>query len=195
MQLSVKGKQLDVGDALRTHISDAMSRILDKYFGDAMEVAVTLSRDAHLYRAVVSAHVGRGIQLEAQGEANEPYPAFDAAADRLSKRLRRYKRRLRDHNNKPAEGAPLPAQQYILAGEGPDDSEEEESNADGQPAVVAEMTTEIPTLTVSEAVMRMDLGDLGAMMFRNPAHGGLNMIYRRSDGNIGWVDPRGNRGA
>ena len=195
MQLSVKGKQLDVGDALRTHISDAMSRILDKYFGDAMEVAVTLSRDAHLYRAVVSAHVGRGIQLEAQGEANEPYPAFDAAADRLSKRLRRYKRRLRDHNNKPAEGAPLPAQQYILAGEGPDDSAEEESNADGQPAVVAEMTTEIPTLTVSEAVMRMDLGDLGAMMFRNPAHGGLNMIYRRSDGNIGWVDPRGNRGA
>ena len=90
------------------------------------------------------------------------------------------------------EGAPLPAQQYILAGEGPDDSEEE-SSTDGQPAVVAEMTTEIPTLTVSEAVMRMDLGNLPAMMFRNSAHGGLNMIYQRSDGNIGWIDPRGNR--
>lgn len=193
MQLSVKGKQLDVGDALRTHVSEALSRILDKYFGDAIEVTVTLSRVAHLYRAVVSAHVGRGIQLEAHGEANEPYPAFDAAADRLSKRLRRYKRRLRDHNTKPAEGAPLPAQQYILAGEGQDDSGEE-SSADGQPAVVAEMTTEIPTLTVSEAVMRMDLGNLSAMMFRNSAHGGLNMIYQRSDGNIGWIDPRGNRG-
>ncbi len=192
MQLSVKGKQLDVGDALRTHVSEALSRILDKYFGDAIEVTVTLSRDAHLYRAVVSAHVGRGINLEAQGEANEPYPAFDAAADRLSKRLRRYKRRLREHKNKTAEGAPLPAQQYILAGEGLDDSGEE-SNADGQPAVVAEMTTEIPTLTVSEAVMRMDLGNLPAMMFRNSAHGGLNMIYQRSDGNIGWIDPRGNR--
>lgn len=192
MQLSVKGKQLDVGDALRTHVDEALTRILDKYFGDAIEVTVTLSRDAHLYRAVVSAHVGRGIHLEAQGEANEPYPAFDVAADRLSKRLRRYKRRLRDHNNKPVEGAPLPAQQYILAAEGPDD--EEASNADGQPAVVAEMTTEIPTLTVSEAVMRMDLGDLPAMMFRNSAHGGLNMIYQRSDGNIGWIDPRGNRG-
>lgn len=194
MQLSVKGKQLDVGDALRTHVDESLSRILDKYFGDALEVTVTLSRDAHLYRAVISAHVGRGIQLEAQGEANEPYPAFDAAADRLSKRLRRYKRRLRDHNNKAAEAAPLHAQQYILAGEGPEESEDA-SNADGQPAVVAEMTTEIPTLTVSEAVMRMDLANLPAMMFRNSAHGGLNMIYQRSDGNIGWIDPRGNRGA
>lgn len=193
MQLSVKGKQLDVGDALRTHVDESLSRILDKYFGDALEVTVTLSRDAHLYRAVISAHVGRGIQMEAQGEANEPYPAFDAAADRMSKRLRRYKRRLRDHNSKAAEAAPLPAQQYILAGEGPEESEDE-SNADGQPAVVAEMTTEIPTLTVSEAVMRMDLANLPAMMFRNSAHGGLNMIYQRSDGNIGWIDPRGNRG-
>lgn len=193
MQLSVKGKQLDVGDALRTHVDESLSRILDKYFGDALEVAVTLSRDAHLYRAVISAHVGRGIQLEAHGEANEPYPAFDGAADRLSKRLRRYKRRLRDHNGKPAEAAVLPARQYILAGDGPDESEDE-SNADGQPAVVAEMTTEIPMLTVSEAVMRMDLANLPAMMFRNSAHGGLNMIYQRSDGNIGWIDPRGNRG-
>jgi len=193
MQLSVKGKQLDVGDALRTHVSETLSRILDKYFGDAMEVAVTVSREAHLYRAVVKAHVGRGIQLEAQGEAKEPYPAFDAAADRLSKRLRRYKRRLRDHNNKSVEGASLPAQQYILAAESQEELEDE-SNEDGQPAVVAEMTTEIPTLTVSEAVMRMDLGNLPAMMFRNGAHGGLNMIYRRSDGNIGWLDPRGNRG-
>jgi len=193
MQLSVKGKQLDVGDALRTHVDESLSRILDKYFGDAIEVTVTLSRDAHLYRAVISAHVGRGIHLEAHGEANEPYPAFDGAADRLSKRLRRYKRRLRDHNSKAAEAAPLPAQQYILAGEGPEESEDE-SSADGQPAVVAEMTTEIPTLTVSEAVMRMDLANLPAMMFRNSAHGGLNMIYQRSDGNIGWIDPRGNRG-
>lgn len=193
MQLSVKGKQLDVGDALRTHVDESLSRILDKYFGDALEVTVTLSRDAHLYCVVISAHVGRGIQLEAHGEANEPYPAFDGAADRLSKRLRRYKRRLRDHNSKAVEAAPLPAQQYILSGDDPEELGEA-SNADGQPAVVAEMTTEIPMLTVSEAVMRMDLANLPAMMFRNSAHGGLNMIYQRSDGNIGWIDPRGNRG-
>ncbi|WP_422368991.1 ribosome hibernation-promoting factor, HPF/YfiA family [Pelagibius sp.] len=196
MQLSVKGQQLDVGDALRTHVGDSLSRILDKYFGDAIDCAVTMSREGHRYRAVVSAHVGRGIKLEAQGEANEPYPAFDAAAERLSTRLRRYKRRLRDHNNKVVDmdGTPLPAQQYILAGEG-EDQQGEESGGDNQPVVVAEMTTEIPTLTVSEAVMHMDLGDLPAMMFRNTAHGGLNMIYRRSDGNIGWIDPRGNRKA
>ena len=196
MQLSVKGKQLDVGDALRTHVDESLSRILDKYFGDAIDCAVTLSREAHLYRAVVSAHVGRGIKLEAHGEANEPYPAFDAAAERLSTRLRRHKRRLRDHNNKLADvdGMPLPAQQYILAGEG-EDSEGDDLDSDNQPVVVAEMTTEIPALTVSEAVMHMDLGDLPAMMFRNPAHGGLNMIYRRKDGNIGWIDPRGNRKA
>jgi ribosomal subunit interface protein len=193
MQLSVKGKQLNVGDALRTHVSESLSRILGKYFGDAIEVGVTFSREGYLYRAVVAAHVGRGIQLQAQGEADEPYPAFDAAAERLAKRLRRYKRRLRDHH-KDTGPAPesLPAQQYILASDAEEQAAEDEIN--GRPAVVAEMTTEIPSLTVSEAVMRMDLAELPALMFRNSSHSGLNMIYRRPDGNIGWIDPRGNRG-
>ncbi len=193
MQLSVKGKQLNVGDALRTHVSESLSRILGKYFGDAIEVGVTLSREGHLYRAVVAAHVGRGIQLQAQGEADEPYPAFDTAADRLAKRLRRYKRRLRDHHKGtgPASES-LPAQQYILAGDAEGQAAEDEIN--GRPAVVAEMATEIPSLTVREAVMRMALAELPALMFRNSSHSGLNMIYRRPDGNIGWIDPRGSRG-
>jgi ribosomal subunit interface protein len=192
MQLSVKGKQLNVGDALRTHVSESLSRILGKYFGDAIEVGVTFSREGHLYRAVVAAHVGRGIQLQAQGEADEPYPAFDTAAERLAKRLRRYKRRLRDHrkDTRPAPES-LPAQQYILAGDA--EAQAAEDEIDGRPAVVAEMATEIPSLTVSEAVMRMDLAELPALMFRNSSHSGLNMIYRRPDGNIGWIDPRGNR--
>jgi len=193
MQLTVKGKQLNVGDALRTHVSDSLSHILSKYFGDAIEVGVTISRDGHMYRAVIAAHVGRGIQVQAQGDAEEPYPAFDTAAEHLAKRLRRYKSRLRDHHKDSARNAEiLLAQQYILA----DDDEEEPSEdaVTGQPAVVAEMTTEIPSLTVSEAVMRMDLADQPALMFRNASHDGLNMIYRRSDGNVGWVDPRGNRG-
>jgi len=192
MQLTVKGKQLNVGDALRTHVSDSLSHILSKYFGDAIEVGVTISRDGHMYRAVIAAHVGRGIQVQAQGDAEEPYPAFDTAAEHLAKRLRRYKSRLRDHHKDSArEVEILLAQQYILA----DNDEEEpgEDAATGQPAVVAEMTTEIPSLTVSEAVMRMDLADQPALMFRNSAHDGLNMIYRRPDGNVGWVDPRGNR--
>ena len=197
MQLSVKGKQLDIGNALRVHVEASLERILGKYFGDAIVARVTLSREAHLYRASVSAHVGRNILLEAQGEAVEPYPAFDAAADRLSKRLRRHKRRLRNHHkDAPAEYEPVPAQQYILADSEPGDagSEQAEAGPEDQPVVVAEMAAEIPSLTVSEAVMRMDLADLPAMMFRNSAHGGLNMVYRRDDGNIGWLDPRGNRG-
>jgi ribosomal subunit interface protein len=201
MQLSVKGKQLDIGDALRAHVATSLERILGKYFGSVIETRVTLSREAHRYHAVVFAHVGRHIHLEANGEADQPYAAFDAAADRLSKRLRRHKRRLRDHHRDGAsEIETQPAQQYILAGE-PEldsdlDSDLDNESHDGvdQPVVVAEMATEIPSLTVSEAVMRMDLADTQAMMFRNSAHGGLNMIYRRPDGNIGWIDPRGNRG-
>jgi ribosomal subunit interface protein len=189
MQLSVKGKQLDVGDAFRAYASDSLTRILGKYFGDAIEVGVTLSREGHRHRAVVAAHVGRGIQIQAQGEADDPYPAFDTAAEHLAKRLRRHKRRLRDHHKNGTHVASLPAQQYILAGES-----EMAADGDGAPAVIAEMATEISSLTVSEAVMRLDLGDLPALLFRNGAHGGLNMIYRRPDGNIGWIDPRGNRG-
>ena len=155
---------------------DSLSRMLSKYFGDAIDALFTLSRNGHNFHAVVSAHVGRHIHLEAHGEAAQPYPAFDAAAERLSKRLRRHKQRLRDHHKEdPGDQDILPAQQYILS------------------VVVAEMATEIPSLTVSEAVMRMDLSDQPAMMFRNRAHGGLNMVYRRNDGNIGWIDPRGNR--
>ena len=193
MQLSVKGKQLNVGDALRTHVSDSLSRILGKYFGDAIEVGVTLSRDGQMYRAVVAVHIGRGIQIQAQGDATEPYPAFDTAAEHLAKRLRRYKSRLRDHHKRSSRSAEtLLAQQYILANDENKDVAEDE--IDGKPAVVAEMTTEISSLTVSEAVMHMDLADQPALMFRNSSHGGLNMIYRRPDGNIGWIDPRGNRG-
>lgn len=194
MQLSVKGQHLDIGEALRLHIEDSLENTLSKYFGDAIEARVILSRNAHKFRAVVSAHVGRNIHLEARGEADQPYPAFDAAADRLSKRLRRYKGRLRSHHKEePAESEPLPAQQYIISGEEAEGEELEQAGT--EPTIVAEMVTDIPSLTVSEAVMRMDLADETAMMFRNRAHGGLNMVYRRQDGNIGWLDPRGNRGS
>ena len=209
MQLSIQGKQLDIGDALRSHVNERLAKILSKYFGDAVDVTVTLSREGHhLYRAVVTAHVGRGIRVEAQSEAGEPYPAFDGACDRLSKRLRRHKRRLRHHHGKEGVGEVLPAQQYILAGLQDDGEAQDDSDFDGadfdtsdagsaesQPIVVADMATEILSLTVSEAVLQLDLADLPALMFKNSAHGGLNMIYRRPDGNIGWIDPHGNQSA
>ena len=184
MNLIVKGQQIDVGDALREHVRASLDGVFDKYFGDAIDATVTFSRDAHLYRASVSAHVGRGIMAQSEATADQPYAAFDQAGERLAKRLRRHKRRLRDHHKAPVET--LSAGHYVLAADAP---EGESTGENARPPVIAEMKTEIATLTVSEAVMRMDLADGGAMMFVNRAHGGLNMVYRRPDGNVGWVDP------
>jgi len=198
MKLTVTGKQLDVGDAFRTHIADRLQTALDKYFGNAIEVAVTVAREGQRYRATIAAHVGRHIELFAESEAHDPYPAFDAAAEHLAKRLRRHKRRLRDHNKPQAadESAPLPAQSYVLKPE--QDGEELHDGVDlpqgDAPPIVAETATRIASLTVGEAVMRLDLSREPALMFRNRAHGGLNMVYRRTDGTIGWVDPRDERG-
>ena len=184
MQLTVRGKQFDVGEALRTHVQDSLEHILDKYFGDAIDVDVTFSREAHKVRAQIAAHVGRGIALDAQAEEDRAYQAFDVASSRLSTRLRRYKRRLRNHHKDP-EPEIVPAQYFVL------DSapEEDETTTGDQPIVIAEMETPVLSLTVSEAVMRMDLADLPALLFRNRSHNGLNMVYRRPDGNIGWIDP------
>jgi len=189
MNLTVKGKNIDVGDALKRHIANSLETLFGKYFGDAIEASVTISKQGHLFEVSTSVHVGRGILLQSEAVADQAYGAFDLAAEHLAKRLRRYKRRLRDHRRQTTQS--FRAQQYILAAESEDGAEEHVEASDGKaPAIIAEMQTEIPTLTVGEAVMRMDLSDLKAMMFVNSAHGGLNMVYRRNDGNVGWVDPR-----
>lgn len=189
MQLTVTGKQIDVGDALRQHVADSLELILEKYFGQAIDASVVFSREAHLLSVQVAIHIGRGIMLVSEAKAEQPYPAFDEAAVRLSGRLRRYKTRLRDHHRNVVEAER--ASQYVVA-PGSDEAEAGDAEAvpgDGGPLIVAEMATDVPTLTVSEAVMRLDLASQSAMMFRNRAHGGLNMVYRRADGNFGWVDP------
>lgn len=199
IQFSVTGKQMDVGEALSRHIEQAVKTLVGKYFGTGIEAHSVLSREAHLICCDLSVHIGRGIMIQASEKDADPYQAADRTVERIGKRMRRYKRRLRDHHN----GAEhkfhqaLEAQYAILAPE-PEIEAEGESGIDadnGQPVVVAEMTTEIPTLTVGEAVMRMDLADCPALMFRSSAHGGLNVIYRRKDGNIGWIDPRQAGGA
>ncbi|WP_207482199.1 ribosome hibernation-promoting factor, HPF/YfiA family [Arenibaculum pallidiluteum] len=195
MHLTVKGKQLDVGDALRTHVGETLDSLVSKYFTNPVDGTVILSRDAHLYTADVTVRVGRGILLQSRAEATEPYPAFDLAAERLAKRLRRNKRKLRDHH-RSTDAPTLPAAQYILEAGPDDDHMDTEVGVNGhQPTVVAEMQTAIETLTVGEAVMRMDLADLPAMMFRNSAHGELNMVYRRPDGHVGWIDPKAPQGS
>ncbi len=194
MQLSVTGKQLDVGDALRIHIEQNLSAAIGKYFANPTDANVVLSREARNIRADIKVHVGRGIILQGHADAGDARAAFDLATEHITKRLRRHKRRLRSHQRSKADSEKvLRAQQYVLA-PGEEDVAEGLESADGQPVIIADMETHIDTLTVGEAVMRMDLASLPAMMFRNRAHGGLNMIFVRQDGNIGWIDPRGNRG-
>ena len=195
MQLSVTGKQTEIGEALRRHIEGSLGSILDKYFKTAIEAHVIVSKEAHLSRAEISIHIGRGIVVNARAAASEAYLAFDAAAERLAKQLRRYKRRLRDHHAKGREpaGASERAMDYVLAPieeEAAEGEAAEAGNVNGAPAVIAEMSTELPSLTVGEAAMRMDLAEAPVLLFRNRSHGELNLVYRRTDGNIGWIDPK-----
>jgi ribosome hibernation promoting factor len=189
MHITITGKQIDVGDALRSHAQAALEGIAEKYFGNALEAHVVFSREAHLIQCDLQVHVGRGILVRSEAEASEAYAAFDLAAERIDKRLRRYKRRLRDHHalEKQRERTETLGRTYVLQ-----PSEEESSpqpDEKQQPMVIAEMETPIPHLSVSEAVMRLDLADLPALMFTNSARGTLNVVYRRRDGNIGWIDP------
>ena len=192
MDLSIKGKGLDVGDALRDHVGANLDDAVGKYFAKALAAAVTISREAHLFRADISVHPMRGIVVQGTGTEEDAYLAFDSALQRIAKQLRRYKRRLHDHHKRrSSDETTITAQQYIIAPEGI----EEELPLDGQPAIIAECPTEIATLSVGEAVMRMDLADAPALMFRNRGNGILNVVYRRPDGNIGWIDPANTRSA
>jgi ribosomal subunit interface protein len=196
MQITVTGRHLDVGQALRQHVEDELETAVSKYFEKAMDATVTLTKTGAFIHAEISVHVGRGILVQSNAESGDPYGAFAGSLDRIAKRLRRYKRRLRDHHNAMAHDIESQqAQQYILAGgeETVSAGDNDGEAAAGEPAIIAEMAMDVPSLSVGEAVMRMDLADQPAFMFRNRAHGGLNMIYRRADGNIGWVDPRGTR--
>ncbi|MGH7062939.1 MAG: ribosome hibernation-promoting factor, HPF/YfiA family [Stellaceae bacterium] len=192
MQLTITGKQIEIGDPLRGHVEGSLGSILEKYFGTAIEAHIVFAKEAHLVRAELSIRIGRGIVVNAGAAALNCYVAFDAAAERAAKRLRRYKRRLRQHHAKlrdtPDSGER--ARDYVLA---PlvDESDGDDSGepVGAGPAVIAEISTELPHLTVGEAAMRMDLADTPVLLFRNRSHGELNLVYRRSDGNVGWIDP------
>lgn len=186
MQITVTGKQFDVGDSLRNHAATVTASTVAKYFDKAIEAHVVFFRERHLVRAEFSVHAGRGLTVQCGGESEDPYAACDMGAERLDKRLRRYKRRLRNHHARPKEnGEAESATAYVLASE----DEDTEPSSDASPVVIAEMKTTIPSISVSEAAMRLDLADLPALLFRNSAHGNLNLVYRRNDGHIGWIDP------
>jgi len=195
MQITVKGKQINVGDALRGHAEQRLTDAVAKYFDQAIEASAVLAREAHEFRADISVHVGRGILVQGHSQGDTAYIAFDTALEHIAKRLRRYKRRLRGHHrkaNRAVTDERIMAQQFVLTETDAVETPESEEAETTPPVVVAEMTTEIETLTVEEAVMRMELADQPTVMFHNSAHGGLNVVYRRADGNFGWIDPQGN---
>lgn len=189
MQITVRGQHIDVGDALTTHAQDTLTEIAEKYFDHALEAQVVFTKSAHLVKCGVTAHVIKGLTMRVEAEAPQPYAAFDMAADKIAKRLRRHKRRLKDHHQAAEAAEAVKASYYVLAGD--DDKHEPEpvERADGAPLVIAEMQTDLAELTVEQAVMRLDFDDRPAVLFRNRAHGGLNLVYRRQDGNVGWIDP------
>ena len=186
MDITVNSKQMDVGDSLRSHSEDNLNDTVSKYFDRAIDASVTFSKASHDFFGVeITVHAGRGLTVHGHGEAADAYAAFDQALDRVAKQLRRYKRKLVNHHQKTDEES-SPASYSILA-----TPEVEEIAEEDNPAIIAEMAHNIVTLSVSEAVMRLDLGNLPVVMFKNGSHGGLNVVYRRSDGNVGWIDPTG----
>lgn len=187
MEISVKGKNMDVGDALSSHVQDHLTSAVAKYFTQAIDATVTFSPEAHQIRADISVHPGpRGLLIQGKGDGSDAYGAFDGALERIAKQLRRYKRRLSDHHKgASASDDFLVAQSYVIE----PDREDVDVEPDGPPVIIAEMSTDISTLTVSEAVMRMDLADAPLVMFRNSANGSMNVVYKRADGNVGWIDP------
>jgi ribosomal subunit interface protein len=193
MQLTVQGKQMDLGDALRSHVSTKLEDINAKYLNRATDATVTFAPEGHSFiKTHISIRIGKDIMVISDATEPDPYVAFDLAAEKVAKQLRRYKRKLTDHHQRleeaPAE-AFLNARDVTLSSEQDNIPEEEESS---DPLTIAEIATSIQTMSPSEAVMRLELSNLPALMFRNATHNGLNMVYRRHDGNVGWVDPEGN---
>ena len=186
MRYQISGKQIDIGEALQVHVKEELGSIVDKYAERPTDAQVVFSRSAHEYVCEATVHLSTGMNATAKAHATEIYAAFDACGDKMEKQLRRYKRRLKDHHKdreSPIELMSAPS--YILAGT---ESEEEEPES-LQPLIVAEMETKIPALSVGEAVMQMELAGAPVLVFHNEKHGGVNVVYRRDDGNVGWVDP------
>jgi ribosomal subunit interface protein len=196
MQITVSGKQVDLSDALRVHVANHLDSITNKYFDHALEAHITFSRARSFFTCDINMHAGRGLTLRGEGEAADAHAAFDDAAEHIAKRLRRYRRRMNEHSRDQAvRERPEAARQFVLRevyekeGDSQVDGVDSLGTTGPHAAVVAETAAEILTLSVGDAVMRMDLADQPVLMFRNAASGALNVVYRRSDGHIGWIDP------
>ena len=188
MRYQISGKQIDIGSALQTHVESELSGILEKYAGRPTDANVVFSKSGHEYVCEAVVHLSTGLTAQATDHATEIYAAFDGCSEKMDKQLRRYKRRLKDHHkerSQPVERSD--SSSYILA---PNDDENEAENDTVNAIIVAEMEEKIQSLSVGEAVMQMELANKPVLVFRNEKHNGVNVVYRRDDGNIGWIDPR-----
>ncbi|HEX8213980.1 MAG TPA: ribosome-associated translation inhibitor RaiA [Allosphingosinicella sp.] len=191
MDIRVSGHQVDTGQALRSHVQDRMTGLADKYFARAISATVTFGRGPHdhAFTCDIVAHVMQGVILKGSGEAAEAHPAFDQAAERIERQLRRYMGRLKDrHALNPFETLPevVADAAYRVFDVGEEDGELAADN----PPIIAETKVDIPDASVSDAVMLLDLRNTNALLFRNSGTGKFNMVYRRGDGTIGWVEPQ-----
>lgn len=190
MSVRVTGKQMDIGDSFRTRITGNISDAIAKYFDGGFSSQVLVEKEGTRYNADCKIHLDSGANLHAEGKANDPQLAFDSALERIEKRLRRYKRKLRDHHH----GESRNGSEVAYAVFDTPETGAEEVAADFAPVIIAETTRKLSTMSVASAVMALDMTDEPVMMFRKPGSSDLNIVYRRNDGNIGWIDPANIKG-
>ncbi len=187
MPFRVSGKNLDIGEALRERVSARVVEALSKYFNGGYSGHVTVEKEGFGFRTECAIHLDSGIVLHTEANAADAYASADQAAERIEKRLRRYKRRLKDHHLARGNGASaIDAPSYVIEAPSHDDDEEV---TEFNPVIIAETTTALKQLSVSEAVMELDMTGAPVVVFRHASHGRVNLVYRRPDGNVGWIDP------
>tara|TARA_B100000686_G_C16699641_1_gene922584 strand:+ start:726 stop:1328 length:603 start_codon:yes stop_codon:yes gene_type:complete len=191
MKIDISGQNLDTGESFRDYAENNLKKSIDKYFERAIAGSVILKKSLNNFSVKIIVTLTRRTKLETSGSSSDAHAAFDIALEKAEKRLRRYKRRLKDYRSKGDKKELIFAQETVL--DSKDDLEEEMINEDGMPPVLMELSYNIEEMTTEEAIMKFDLENLNALMYRNISHQGLNMLYRRNDGAIGWVDPRGHR--
>jgi ribosomal subunit interface protein len=195
MQVLVTGRHVDVGDALRTRVSDDLTSSIGKYFERGGAADVVVARDGHAFKVDCVVNLASGQQLQSHGLGGDAYAAFNAALQKIEARVRRYKRRLKDHHPAALAKQAEAAAYFVIRSpeevdlDLEDDGLERVDGVEEGAMIIAETEKAIRTMTVSMAVMDLDLTESQTIVFRNAAHGGLSVVYRRPDGNIGWIDP------
>lgn len=191
MDIRVSGHQIDTGEALQTYVADRLNAMVEKYFSRALSSQVTFGKGAPgSFTSDIVTHVNKGLILKSHGNAHDVHLSFDQAAEKLDKQLRRYKRRIHDRHTQAAHSLAEEEAAYTVFAAPGDAIEDEEEATESAPPVIAETTADIPEASVADAVMMLDLRDTAALLFKNAGTGVHNMVYRRRDGSIGWVEPR-----